>query len=185
MRRLGSLRATTRRRPLHTPAAVRSPHRALAESAAVEAPHPPTSRWCAHGPCWKPASQLATHCTQQPGTPALALPRLPSLTRVLVGARHRRETASSFLSLALGGGAVVCAGGLASTVFDRPPACQLAIQLAQQDDRLARVAGGAVAPQWWGFSWEGQVFHNRAAVTVPLSVAGAPPGLECVLRGKA
>ena len=76
------------------------------------------------------------------------------------------------------GGAVLCAGGLASTVFDNPPYCQLAVRVAQQDARVAQAAGGAVSARWWGYDWEGQSFANRAAVTIPLDVAGAPPGVR-------
>ena len=76
------------------------------------------------------------------------------------------------------GGAVLCAGGLVSTVFDNPPYCQLAVRVAQQDQRVAQAAGGAVSARWWGYDWEGQSFANRAAVTIPLDVAGAPPGVR-------
>ena len=57
-------------------------------------------------------------------------------------------------------------------------------QMAKVVERLQQVAGGTLSARWLGFDWEGQVFHNRASIKVPLRVAGAP-GVECFLRGKA
>ena len=96
------------------------------------------------------------------------------------------------------GGAVAAACGLANHVCDNPVFCQLAVELAQRDPRVAAAAGGAVSAKWWyiyatltllrlpflssykpdqsslrrGYAWSGTVFHNRAAVTIPLIVTG-------------
>lgn len=74
------------------------------------------------------------------------------------------------------GGAVVAACGLANHLFDCPVFCQLAVELAQRDPRVAAAAGGAVSAKWWGYAWSGTTFHNRAAVTIPLTVAGGASG---------
>ena len=71
---------------------------------------------------------------------------------------------------------MVAACGLANHVFDCPVFCQMAVELAQRDPRVAAAAGGTVNAKWWGYAWSGTAFHNRAAVTIPLTVAGGAPG---------
>lgn len=80
------------------------------------------------------------------------------------------------------GGTVVAACGLANHVFDNPVFCQMAVEFAQRDPRVAAEAGGAVSAEWWGYAWSGTAFHNRAAFTIPLAVAGAPPATNWYVR---
>lgn len=67
---------------------------------------------------------------------------------------------------------MAAACGLANHVFDNPVYCRLAVELAQDDPRVAAAAGGKISAKYMGYGWSGQTFFNRASVTIPLDVDG-------------
>ena len=77
-------------------------------------------------------------------------PRLWSSAAAAVSASGSKPSvAQRSLGWLFTGGAVAAACGLANHVCDNPVFCQLAVELAQRDPRVAAAAGGAVSAKWW------------------------------------
>ena len=77
-------------------------------------------------------------------------PRLWSSAAAAVSAGGSKPSvAQRSLGWLFTGGAVAAACGLANHVCDNPVFCQLAVELAQRDPRVAAAAGGAVSAKWW------------------------------------
>lgn len=127
------------------------------------------------------AATVRRHRLSTATATAAATATAPKVAAAATAAPLQPSIAQRALGWLFTGGAVAAACGLANHIFDNPVFCQLAVELAQRDPRVAAAAGGSVSAQWWGYAWEGTTFHNRAAITIPLDVGGAPSGTKwCV-----
>ena len=89
------------------------------------------------------SSPAAATAAKEP--PAAATPAAAGTAAAAAKADIREGASGNMLMLGFAGGVVIAAGNLASVVFDNPPACKLAIQIANKNETL-KAAVGSVRP---------------------------------------